>query len=143
MVHAGLVLLGLGIDNFSTIQGVSQLQLLLGHINKRDRTGILIEIDRDYLELVIGLRKYPLQYPQVTTLVHSSQTWITSIGKFLNRSSCWVETRARQVIPLQRDNNQYIMQLAMDSKINLALIQKCWLQKQVATIVDICNPTGL
>ena len=74
MIHAGPSLLGLGIDDFPTIQCIAQLQLLLGHINKRDRTGVLIEIDRYYLELAIGLGKCPLRHSQTTMLAHTPHT---------------------------------------------------------------------
>ena len=42
IVHAGLASLGLGIDDLPTMQGIAQLQLLLDHLNKRDRTSVLI-----------------------------------------------------------------------------------------------------
>ena len=51
-VHAGADDLGLGIDDAVCMLGVAQLQLLLGHLNKDDRTGRLIQIDRDFIELV-------------------------------------------------------------------------------------------
>ena len=49
MVHAGPEWLGLVIDYLPTMQGVAQLQLLLGHANKQYFTATLIQIERDSL----------------------------------------------------------------------------------------------
>ena len=51
--------MGLGIDDIVFVQGVVQLQLLLGHLNLDDRTGRLIVSDRDYLELTVGTGQCP------------------------------------------------------------------------------------
>ena len=88
LVHAGPDALGLGINDLPTIQGIAQLQLLLGHLNKADRTGKLILITLGSLELEIGLGKCPLWHPYTTTLEHVSDTWITSIGRFLHGIKC-------------------------------------------------------
>ena len=55
LVHAGPESLGLGIDDMAMVQDIAQLQLLLGHLNKSDRTGTLIKIALSYLELEVGL----------------------------------------------------------------------------------------
>ena len=84
LVHAGQEWLGLGVDDLPTMQGVAQLQLLLGHINKQDSTGKIITIKWDHLELVIGMGKCPLQEPHIALLKHVPRTWITSICDFLH-----------------------------------------------------------
>ena len=55
MIHSGPNNLSLGIDDLPTIHGIAQLKILLGHLNIADRTGRIIEFDRDHLELTIGL----------------------------------------------------------------------------------------
>ena len=47
LVHASLEWMGLGVDDLPNMQGVAQLQLLLGHLNKQDRTGQLIAIEQE------------------------------------------------------------------------------------------------
>ena len=88
LVHEGPESLGLGIDNMAMVQGIDQLQLLLGNLNKTDCTGTLIIIALSYLELEIGLGKCPLGHPHTTTLEHVTMTWITSIAHFLHRTGC-------------------------------------------------------
>ena len=127
MEHAGAAWLGLGLDDLPTMQGVAQLQLLLGHVNKQDRTGTLIQIERDYLELVIGLGKCPLIEPRIALFEHTPTTWITSICNFLHRQQSKVEMRHKKVVSLQRDRDAYIMQLAIDGNYKLEHIQQCQL----------------
>ena len=142
LVHAGPGSLGLGIDDFSTVQGVAQLKLLLGHMNMNDRTGELAAITVGSLELEVGMGKCPLWHPHVTKLDHVTTTWVSSIGRFLHRMGCRIETRlVRQVGP-QRVNDNFLMQLALDGKYKLKLIQQCRLWLQVCTLADICDAAG-
>ena len=142
LVHAGPDALGLGIDDLPTLQGVAQLQLLMGHLNKADRTGDLIEITLGSLEMEIGLGKCPLWYPHTTTLEHVSDTWVSSIGRFLHRLKCRVETRTTRQVEVQRENDYFIMQLALDGNFNLPLVQQCRLWLRVSTVADISDASG-
>lgn len=142
LVHAGPDWLGLGVDDLPTMQGVAQLQLLLGHVNKQDRTGELIHIERDHLEVIIGVGKCPLKDPHITQMDHAPRTWITSISEFLHRHDCVVELRHKKVVPLQRDQDKYIMQLALDGRFDLSLVQQCRLFLKVVTIADVINAAG-
>ena len=139
LVHAGTNSMGLGIEDLPTMQGISQLQLLLGHANKQDRTATLILIERDYLELTIGVGRCPLLEPYIATLEHVPDTWMTSICSFLHKNNSSVEIRHTRVVPVQQDQDQYIMQLALDGNYNLRLIQQCRLYLQAATLADIIN----
>ena len=142
LVHSGPGDLGLGIDEFAATQGIAQLQLLLGHLNMMDRTGNLIGITLGTLELEIGLGKCPLWHPYVATLEHVTPTWLTSISSFLHQTGCRVETRvARQVEP-QRENDQFIMQIALDGQYDMNKIQQCRLRLRVCTLADICDASG-
>ena len=122
--------------------GIAQLQLLLGHLNKQDRTGLLIEIDLEYLELLIGLGKCPLYWPETTRYKYVPNTWLTSIGHFLHSNEFRVETRTKRIFRLQRENDLFLMQLAIDGRFNLNHIQQCRLYLQVATLADVSNAEG-
>ena len=142
LVHSGPAALGLGIDDLPTLQGVAQLKLLLGHFNRADRTGDLIEITLGTLEMEIGLGRCPLWHPHTTTLEHVSDTWASSIGRFLHRVDCRVEAQTRRQVGKQRENDQFIMQLALDGNFDLPLIQQCRMWLQVATMADVSDASG-
>ena len=121
---------------------MAQLQLLLGYVNKQDCTGTLIRIEQDYLELVIGLGKCPLLEPHIASFEYTPTTWITSICDFLHWQQSKVEMRHKKVVPLQRDRDAYIMQLAIDGNYKLEHIQQCRLFLKAATLADIINAAG-
>ena len=98
MIHAGPANMGLDIDNFLTMQGIAQLQLLLRHINKRDWTGCLIESSSKHLELKIGLGTCPLASPHIVQYEHVSTTWVASVCNFLHRTNSWVEKCGSRVV---------------------------------------------
>ena len=129
VVHAGVADMGLGIDDFTCVHGVAQLQLLLGHLNKRDRTGQLLQIERDYIELVVGTGACSLDTPAVTTLPHCPDTCMMLVCGFLHSVGGSVDTASKQVIPPQRERDQYVMQLAVDRNFDIKAIQRCrlWL----------------
>ena len=142
VAHAGADDLGLGIDDIVCVLGVAQLQLLLGHLNKQDRTGQLIHIDRDFIEQVVKTGKCPLANPAITTLPHCPNTWITSVSRFLHSIDGKVITTSRRIIPLQRENDKYIMQLAIDGNFCVRSIQQCRMWLQAATLADISHADG-
>ena len=129
--------MGMGLDNMVCVHGVAQLQLLLGHLNKRDRTGQLIQIDRDYVELLVGTGVFPLANLSVSSLSHSPTMWVTSICGYLYSVGGAAVTNFKQVISFQRENNHFIMQLAIDSNFCIKSIQQCCLWLQVATLADV------
>ena len=80
--------------------------------------------------------------PYIVTLEHVPDTWMTSICSFLYMNKSSVEIRHNRVVPVQRDRDQYIMQLALDGNYKLRLIQQCRMYLQVATLADIINAEG-
>ena len=87
------------------MQGVAQLQLMLGQVNKGDRTGELIRIERYWLELTLGLGKCPLKKPHIVNYKYAPMTWVTSICTFLYSNGSSVEMRHDRVVPIQRAND--------------------------------------
>ena len=55
---------------------------------------------------------------------------------------CRVEARTTRQVEFQRENDKYLMQIAMDGNLNLRLIQQCRLWLQVCTLADICDASG-
>ena len=84
LAHGGAEYFGLQLDDAYFLQGISQIKFLLGHLNLQDRTGDLIRIAHDHLELVLGHGVSPLEHPNTTLVAHAPNTWITAICRFLH-----------------------------------------------------------
>ena len=64
VAYAGAEYFGLDLKDYSASQGLAQLEMYVGHCRCQDRTGQLMMIERDYVELLIGRGKCPLEYPE-------------------------------------------------------------------------------
>lgn len=141
-VHRGCKLFGLEIDDAYHMQSIAQMKYFLGHTNMGDRTGDLIQIAVNYLELVSGIGGSPLLYPHNLQHPHVPQTWVKGLVVYLHKIRGKIELRREAVLHRQQINNQYLMQIEIDSRFNLELIQQCCLYLQVNTVADISTVQG-
>jgi hypothetical protein len=76
---------GLGIDHLSTVQNLSHLQYLIGHIRSKNITSKLIHHQLDYKQLEIGCPTQFLgQYFERYSLTILCPSWITAIWESLH-----------------------------------------------------------
>ena len=85
--YAGARYFGLSLDDLAIMQGAAQLRFYLGHVNQMDRTGKLLIIEKDILELVIGKGTCPLSEPGTSQEKYVDDTWIGSLSSFLHMIS--------------------------------------------------------
>ena len=60
IAYASRMYFGLELIDYAVSQGLAQMELYVGHSRKHDRTGQLMQIEREHIELVIGKGKFPL-----------------------------------------------------------------------------------
>ena len=101
-MHAGPDIFGLQLDDAYFMQGISQIQFLLGHLNMGDRTATLIRIAHDDLELIHGQGLSPLQNPDSMQESYLPDVWLTSICLFLTHLKARIELRWPNVLKPQR-----------------------------------------
>lgn len=58
---------GMELIDFAAGQGLAQLEFYIGHNQRGDRIGELIQIEKDNIQLVIGKESCPLDHPSRTT----------------------------------------------------------------------------
>ena len=90
-------------------QVVAQLEMYVGHCRQQDCTGKMIIIKKEYVELIIGKGKCPLEHPESALVDYVEQTWILSLGRFLRRCEGGVVTKSEQVVENQHDKDDFIM----------------------------------
>ena len=54
IAYASTTYFGLELMDYAVSQGLAQMELYVGHSRRRDRTGQLMQIEREHIELVIG-----------------------------------------------------------------------------------------
>jgi hypothetical protein len=86
IVFGPLELGGFTLPNVFTAQCISQIRLLIGHLQWGDKTSVLLRISMSYLQLIIGSDKsfFQLQYPHYSKWIEHG--WLTSVWKALHRA---------------------------------------------------------
>ena len=81
-----------------------------------------------------------------TVLPHFESCWLASLRDHLHAVDGWLELDDPQVPPLQREHDQYLMDLALTSTkfkpYQIRLINYCRLYLWVVTVADISNANG-
>ena len=111
IIHGDKRYQGLEIDNLYVTQGATQIKYYIGHTRMNDTTGKLMRIEKDYVELLNGLGKCPLQNPATTSVAWCPRSWITHVGKFLNHSEASITSSTPRVIKHQRNRDIFLMSM--------------------------------
>ena len=82
IAYAGPEYFRLDLTDFAASQGVAQLKMYVGHCCRRDRTGELLLIKKDYIELLVGRGKCLLKHPLGVMVEYIEQTWIVALANF-------------------------------------------------------------
>ena len=85
VAFAGPEYFGLDLNDYAASQGTAQMEMYVGHIRRGDRTGDLMLIEKDYVELLLGLGHCPLENPERAEVDYVENSWILALAKFLKR----------------------------------------------------------
>jgi hypothetical protein len=109
IVFGPLELGGLNLPHVYTTQCIGQLQLLLGHVKMKDKTGTLIMISVSQLQLLVGSnnRFFHLPFPAYAKWIESG--WLTSIWNFMHRIKFKLHLKDQWCPSLQRQNDIMLM----------------------------------
>ena len=100
--------------------------MYVGHCRCQDRTGDLLLIEKDYVELIIGKGVCPLEHPESVAVDYVEKTWIVTLAEFLQRCRGRIVTNAKRVVKPQRDSDVYLMSFTDKlGKSEQAAIQRC------------------
>jgi hypothetical protein len=135
---------GLSLPHIYVVTNIDKLQLFLGHLRVKDRTGNLIHIDLSYLQLLSGSGTFVMnQDPSKYNWIEPG--WLHSLWVFTSHHSLtfyypdqWLPTQARQ-------NNKFLMELFIKLQGNnkdMETLNRCRLFLQVITLSDITNAEG-
>ena len=124
IVHGVCEVFGLEIDNMYHMQNVAKIRFFLGHTNMCDRTGELLHTALDHLELISGMGGAPFANPRKLMHPHIPDTWAKSLALYLIQIGSFIDMRRDPILQLQREQDQYIMRIALDGGYDLQLIQQ-------------------
>lgn len=134
---------GLQMSDLYVKQGTEKLRYYVGHLRTNTETSKLLRIEKDYVELISGRGKCPLEFPEINRDSWAQKTWIHSLGLFLDESDGKIITDGERVIGNQRVRDINIMdQVDNLSSSDQDKVQECRLFLNVQCLSDICNAEG-
>ena len=126
-------------------QGVLQVSYFLRHWRLQSQVGILLKCSLAWLQLSLGV-SYPVLEQPTTELPHMESKWLASMRLFLSEHGLQIVLDSPQVPPLQRQNDEFIMDIILASNhyspAEIRKLNYCRLYLNVITISDIARPCG-
>ena len=125
-------------------QGILQIKLLLTESRRSSMAGGLLFIALQWAQFTLGTSTPLLE--DTEPCLYSESKWITSIQTFLVRFGIQITYQQSYVLPLQRENDAYLMELFKQngtySDQELHRINHCRLFLQVLSLADIVTADG-
>ena len=109
MAYTGLEYFGLDLNDYAASQGVAQLEMYVGHCRRKDHTGTLLLIEKEYVEIIVGRGQCPLEHPESAMVDYVEDSWIISLAGFLHWCQGQVITKTQRVVEKQCNNDKFIM----------------------------------
>ena len=108
-------------------------------------SGQILRVAVAWAQYCIGTST-PLFTDPAAPLPHLESAWLASLRNYLKDIQGWLELDQTYTPPLQRQQDQYIMDIAIQSKkfkpFQLRLLNYCRLYLRVITLADITNANG-
>jgi hypothetical protein len=111
VAHGPLSHGGLGLPHLLTIQGTSQIALLIGHIRQNDVNGKLALACLDTAQLIAGVSAPLLEHPSLF-YPHHKDPWLDSHQSFLTECDAKLIISCAWTPTLYRAKDRFIMEVA-------------------------------
>ena len=120
-------------------QGIAQVATFMRHWRMDSKTGKLARIVLAWQQLSTGV-SFSILFDPKTELPHLESVWVKSTRKFLARIQGSLRLDTTSIPPLQRENDQYIMDILLESELydekEICQLNYCRLYLQVVTLSE-------
>ena len=137
----------IGFTNTWTDQGIAQIQLFLGQIQKKEEIGLLLHITMENLQLVIGSSRPLFTYPLLQELKFCPRNWIINVWDFLLSINGTIQLEKSWHLETQRTNDLFLIDTIMNHLPHfppktLKCLNACCIFLQVITLANITDGSG-
>ena len=100
---------GLGMEDVYVQQGIEHVYHMVGHIRQQDEIGILMKIEMECLQLVIGSGDFfwELEWKKYNYI--EERGWISSVWEFVSRYKVTIKVEGMWKPRIGREEDKYIM----------------------------------
>ena len=144
VVYAPIDVGGIGIPHFYSMQGSTQVCMMIQHIRQQSPVGELLEMAVAWYQKNIGTSFAALEEPKLD-LPHASGRWINSVREFLRKADGSIRIHGIRGIKKKRRNDVVLMDECLPLNLTpteIRRINNVRLYLRVETLSDICNATG-
>ena len=137
---------GLGLPSYSLEQTIEQLTYYMMHITASTLTGQHMRHTAEQLQLELGIGQYFMHKSYRYYGKYITDSWMRFLWKDISRLPIVITHRKPPSMPLQRENDQYIMEIVLQlDKYNttqLKAINNTRIFHQCYTLADIMTGAG-
>ena len=145
ILHADQQYAGLNIPHLYDLQGAEKTKFFLLHMRRKDTTGKLIRITREYTQMECGSKSDFLQLDYERWKYLITETWMTHLWEYWNSRGVIIDTTEDLGFMQQRENDECIMDVVMRSKLSNVEKMRANLVRQDLKIImlsDIVDGRG-
>jgi len=145
VVHGPILYGGFALPNLYTLQGYHKVQMMLGHVRKKDTTGDLIIITLATAQQEIGVSQPILSLPFSKFQNLLSHSWLKEVWRFVSSISGSFRMHSTWTPPLLYENDINIMETVMKWDISDATrstINTCRLYCKVYIVGELYESNG-
>jgi len=133
--------------NFVDSQGLQQIQVVIKHWRTPSAMCDLTRVFLSWWQFVAGTSTPILEDHRCLPQIWKESKYIESLRQYLISIGATIEVDNDYILPVQRENDAYLMDLVMDSKrfsvTQIAYINWCRLYLQILTVSDMAQANGL
>ncbi len=145
IIHGPLLHGGLNLPHLYTIQGISQLKFLIGHLRAQDKTFKLIIIRHGYLQLLVSTQSNFLSSPYQIYSRWACHSWFVFLWQFMDKAQVKIHMADAWLHPPLSGNDINIMDHFMQQNNpiqKLLQINRCRVYLQVLSLSDLAPADG-
>ena len=135
---------GYNFNHFYDLQGFEKLKFFTHHLRRLDATGETLIISLQYTQLSIGIGSFFMNLPYEEYSFLTDSTWSTHLWEYLSDKDLCVDIAHQILIPHQRKNDAYIMDILLPhfSVQELQRINKIRVSLQLLFLSDVTDSRG-
>jgi len=137
---------GLGLTSLYTENGIRKVELLLGHLRRRDKTSDIIKVALGCIQQEVGMPTFLFQLPYEQYACIVTKCWMKLLWKFLDTIKGSIRCPGIWIPPPTFENDVNIVEKFMqwdltdDQRYNLNI---CRLYKKCYFLGDLLDPAGV
>ena len=129
-------------------QGIEQVTAFLRHWRSGSTIGKLFRVLLSWTNYNVGIISQSVLADVSTPLPHFEAKWLGSLRSYLNHVRAWIDVDDAGIAPLEREHDNYIMDIILQSNnftpaAQIRTLNYCRLHLGAITLSDLTTTSGI